>query len=179
MKPSERQWLEDYRDFLNTDEVSVPSELSQRVLKLIKNRTLPSISKVFFKLLILHIPMSVLSLFICDQFGMSPFESNFSLARYFMHFGHSVCMFLCGLFFIGSSIFISGFVLKPHEVIALRNKSYIQSFFLAGISYGSFLMFGAEITLSIAIVWFLGAIFGGMISSEVVFRLLKLLQSPL
>lgn len=174
MKPSERQWLEDYHDFLNTEEVPVPPELSHRVLTLIKRRMFPSVSQIFIKLLMLHIPISILSLLVCDQFGMSPFERNFSLYRYFMYFGHSVCMFLCGSFFIGGSILISGFILRPHEVRALRKKSYIQSFFLAGISYGSFLMFGAQITLSIALVWLLGAILGGMISSEIVFRLLKM-----
>lgn len=179
MKPSERQWLEDYHDFLNTEETPVPPELSHRVLALIKRRMLPSVSQIFIKLLMLHIPIGILSLLVCDQFGMSPFETNFSLARYFMYFGHSFCMFLCGLFFIGGSVLISGFILKPHEVKALRKKSYIQSFFLAGISYGSFLMFGAEITLSIALVWLLGAILGGIISSEIVYRLFKLSQSPL
>jgi hypothetical protein len=170
MKPSERQWLEDYHDFLNTEEVPVPPELSHRVLTLIKRRMLPSVSQIFIKLLILHIPIGILSLFVCDQFGMSPFDSNISLYHYFMYFGHSVCMFLCGSFFIGGSILISSFILKPHEVRALRNKSYIQSFLLAGISYGGFLLFGAEITLSIALVWILGAILGGILSSEVVFR---------
>lgn len=173
MKPSEHQWLKEYHDFLNAEEVPVPPELSHRVLNLIKNRMLPSVSQIFFKLLMLHIPIGILSLFVCDQFGMNPFESNFSLAHYFMYFGHSFCMFLCGLLFIGGSILISGFILSPHEVRALRKKSYLQSFLLAGISYGTFLMFGAEITFSIVLVWLLGAILGGIISSEVVFRLLK------
>ena len=43
MKPSERQWLEDYHDFLNTEEVPVPPELSNRVLTLIKRRMRPSV----------------------------------------------------------------------------------------------------------------------------------------
>jgi len=171
MKPSERQWLQEYHDFLNAEEVSVPPELSQRVLKLIKSKMLPSMPQIFVKLLMLHLPVGILSLFVCDQFGMSPFDTNFSLARYFMYFGHSFCMFLCGSFFIGGSILISGFILNSHEIRALRKKSYIQSFFLAGISYGSFLMFGAEITLNIAILWLLGAILGGIISSEMIFRL--------
>lgn len=179
IKPNERQWLKNYHDFLNTEDITVPPELSHRVLKLIKKRMQPSVTQIFVKLLILHVPIGILSLYVCDQFGMSPFETNFSLARYFMYFGHSFCMFLCGSFFIGGSILISGFILKPQEVRILRKKSYIQSFFLAGVSYGSFLMFGAEITLGVALVWLLGAILGGIISSEIVYRLFKLSQSPL
>lgn len=72
MKPSERRWLEDYHDFLNTEEVPVPTELSNRVLTLIKRRMRPSVSQLFVKLLMLHIPIGILSLLICDQFGMSP-----------------------------------------------------------------------------------------------------------
>lgn len=34
MKPNERQWLKDYHDFLNTEDITVPPELSHRVVDL-------------------------------------------------------------------------------------------------------------------------------------------------
>ncbi len=171
MKQDKTMWFKDFKDFLDAEEVQVPAEVSQRILKYVRGELNPPIYKVFLKLLIVHIPVAFLSLLICDQFGMGPFQKNFSLMQYFMHFGSSVCMFLCGLFFISSSMLVSSVILLPEELRMLKKKSYIHSLFLSLFSIGSFLIFGAQITLSIGFLWILGATIGGIFSSELVYFL--------
>ncbi len=169
MKKNESQWLNEFKEFLNTEGEEVPPHVSQNILNYVKKELNPPIYKIFNKLLIIHIPVAFLSFLICDQFGMGPFQTDFSLMKYFMYFGHSICMFLCGLFFVSSSILASSFILSPDELRMLKKNSYIHSLLLSSFSIGSFLIFGANITLSIGLIWLFGATLGGVFSSQVIY----------
>lgn len=108
-----------------------------------------------------------LSLAICDQFGMSPFDTDFSLTQYFMKFGHSFCMVLCGFLLLGLTGVICQTVLRPEEFLVLKKNVFIQIFFLSVLSLVAFIAFGAEIVIVTFILWLIGALLGGLTAIKI------------
>lgn len=161
-KRTEKEWLEDFQDFLHSGSLPAPSNISQNILKRIKILLHPSAYVVFLKLFGIHAIVGTLSLAICDQFGLNPFNSGLSLSQFFMTFGHSVCMTLCGMVFISFSFIAARIFLTQEEFLVLRKNYFIQSFALSTTSLGILVAFGAETTLNIALLWILGAIIGGL-----------------
>ena len=160
-KITEREWLEDFSDFVSSDGAPVPKNLSQKILGYVHRELNPSSWFVFAKLIGIHSVVGTLSLSICEQFGMSPFNTGLSLAEYFMKFGHSVCMALCGFLFIGISVALAFFILKPEEFFVLKKNSWIQIPSLGLLSLAAFVGFGAEMVFGIGLLWFIGAMLGG------------------
>lgn len=160
-KITEREWLEDFSDFVSSEGASVPDNVSQNILSYVHRELNPSAWYVFAKLMGIHSVVGTLSLSICEQFGMSPFSTGISLAEYFMRFGHSVCMALCGFLFVGLSVAIAFFMLKPEEFSVLKKNSWIQIPSISLLSLAIFIGFGAEIVFGIGFLWFIGAMLGG------------------
>jgi len=164
---TEKKWLEDFSDFVRGGEgVKVPDEISSQILKRIHKEMNPSARAVFMKLLAVHGVVGTLSLTVCDQFGISPFNTGFSLADYFMKFGHSVCMILCGFLFISLTIFLGRLVLRREELMVLKKNVFVQIPALSALSLGVFMILGAEIVLGIAALWLLGAAIGGFLATR-------------
>ncbi|GIL18702.1 MAG: hypothetical protein BroJett040_24530 [Oligoflexia bacterium] len=162
-KNAESHLLNEFHDFANgPQDLSLPIEVQNQILKQVQTALAPSPTQVFFKLAAIHSIIGTLSLGICDQFGMNPFQTGFSLSNYFMKFGHSFCMAMCGFLFVGASILAGTYILNPAERFVLRSHLFLQSFSLSMISLGIFLALGAEIPLVIGFLW----IVGGLISSQ-------------
>jgi hypothetical protein len=87
---------------------------------------------------------------------------SFSLSDYFMKFGHSTCMFLCGVLFLGLSFSLSRFVLWPEELQILKKNAWVQVFGISMISLGMFAKFGGDLVISFVILWLIGAMAGGV-----------------
>ena len=160
---SEKEWLEDFKDFVETKEAIVPEELSQNILARVHKALNPSPWLVFIKLLVIHSVIGTLSLSVCNQFEMNPFNTTFSFSDYFMKFGHSVCMSFCGFIFVSLSVLSAFFILRPEEFTVLKRNSFIQVFILSLLSLAIFLALGAEIVISIGLLWMIGALLGGLI----------------
>lgn len=167
-KISEKEWLEDFQEFVRSEGVPVPASISNVIISQVHKDLNPSPWLVFLKLLGIHSVVGTLSLLICNQFGMSPFQTGFSLSDYFMKFGHSTCMVLCGVLFVGVSVLIGGMVLCPEEVRVLRKNTALEVFGLSAISLGVFAAVGAEIALAIGLLWLGGAMLGGFLSAMIV-----------
>ena len=165
-KMTEKEWLEDFKDFVSSKASPVPEEVSQSILSRIYQELHPSAWLVFAKLLAIHSVVGTLSLAICDQFGLNPFRTGFSLADYFMRLGHSVCMVLCGILFIGLTVTLSRFVLKTEEFSVLSKNAPLQVFSLSVLSLAAFIGFGADILLGIGLLWLIGALFGGILTAK-------------
>ncbi|MGZ3724824.1 MAG: hypothetical protein ACXWQQ_03460 [Pseudobdellovibrio sp.] len=166
------EWLNDYRDFLNAENFSVPADLSENVLAKVQRLVSPSAWAVFFKLLAVHLVTGVASLSICHQFGMNPFNTQYSLADWFMRVGgHHFCMFCCGLLFVSVSLLTAGYLFTFEEVKALKRTELLQNLSLGLISLGLFTAFGVEFVLSIAGLWLLGALIGGFAATTLVGKL--------
>ena len=159
----EKEWLNEFNNFMECDGVKPPESLSQKIL--IKTKKLIDSSPwiVFFKLAGIHSLFGTLSLAVCNQFGLNPFNTSLSLSEYFMTFGYSACMTLCGVTFIAFSIFAAWMILTRDEFYVLKKNYLIQVFSLSLLSLATFVALGAHISLSIAVLWTLGALFGGVV----------------
>lgn len=167
-KITENEWLEDFKDFVEAKDASVPEDVSKKILSYVHRALNPSAWVVFLKLLSIHAVVGTLSLGVCNQFGMSPFHTGFSLSEYFMKFGHSVCMTLCGFLFLGLTVSFSKIVLRPEEFIVLKRNTFVQVFFLSLASIVAFLAFGAELVFGALALWLVGALLGGLATIQLI-----------
>ncbi len=164
MKPSlEKKFLKDFNEFLKAENVEILEKLSRSVFRESQKYLAPKSTLVFVKVLGLHLIAGVFSLIICDQFGIRPFDIGFSLSQYFMTWGHSVCMFLCGLVFLLASMLTALVVLRHEELVVLKKNSWLFILSLVLFSLGFFFVFGAELVLSFTLLWIVGALVGGLI----------------
>ena len=85
--------------------------------------------------------------------------------------GHGPCMILCGVIFIGLSVLAAGYFLTLEETKALRRTGFPQSFALAAVSLGLFATVGAELALTFAGLWLLGALVGGFVATETIWKM--------
>ena len=167
------EWLQEYQEFINSDE-SVPKDTDQLVYSKIQTLLNPNSLVVFMKILVVHLAVGFLSLSICHQFGINPFNTDRSLADWMMDVGgHHFCMIGCGILFVGLGILASGFFLTIEEVNALKRTHYLQTLVLGLISLGFFVSFGADFAIGIAALWLLGGFIGGFAATETVLRLKK------
>ena len=171
----QKKWLNEYQAFLNSDEVVVPAEATSKVFSRMQELINPSAWTVFFKVLGIHVAVGFLSLSFCHQFGMNPFGTDSSLDNWFMSmWGHSTCMIACGTLFLSSSILSAGYFLSIEEVKALKRTEFIQTFSLGAVSLALFTVFGAELAISFAGLWLLGALVGGFVATEALWKIRSL-----
>ncbi|MES2966634.1 MAG: hypothetical protein V4668_02515 [Patescibacteria group bacterium] len=168
---NKNEWVKDYEEFLEADTVSVPQALSKTILTKIGKLMDPSPLSVFGKVALIHAVVGFFSLSICHQFGVNPFGTQASLADWFMAVGgHSVCMIGCGILFMGGSLLASGYFLTLEETRALRRTGFPQFFGLGILSLGLLATLGAELALTIGGLWLLGAMMGGFVATEMVWK---------
>ena len=167
MKNNNMDWLAEYEEFLNADKTAIPEAVNLRILASLKKLVNPSPFIVFFKVLGIHSVISFLSLSICHQFGLNPFNTERSLADWMMSTGgHHACMIGCGVLFVGLSLFLAGYLLSIEEVIALKKTKVLQTISLGVISLSLLIAVGAQVALTIGVLWFVGAVIGGMVAVE-------------
>lgn len=169
-----KEWMNDYSEFLNAEEILVPRQLNQKVFESIQVLLNPSAYMVFVKLLGVHLVVGFFSLAICHQFDMNPFGTTHSLSDWFMEmWGHNICMIGCGITFVSFSILAAGYFLTVEEVKALRRTEFIQTLSLGVVSLGILAAFGAELALAFTGLWLLGALLGGFLATEIVWKIGK------
>lgn len=113
-----------------------------------------------------------LSLSICHQFGLNPFQTDKSLAEWFMGVGgHNLCMVLCGLLFQSLGILLAGVYISQEEVQVLRKNQLVQLPALGFVSLILFAIFGAQLVLQFAALWLFGAIVGGCLATRCIHTL--------
>ncbi len=172
MNKHQQNLNKDYQDFLKSDQIQIPTQLKESTALKIQRLIKPNAWIVFFKLLGVHSVVGGLSLSICHQFGLNPFNTEKSLADWFMTVGgHNICMLGCGVLFVSISFLAAGFLFSIEEVRALRKHDLLNNLSLGVISLGAFAAFGAELALGIAGLWLLGGFIGGLASMAAVFKL--------
>jgi hypothetical protein len=172
------EWLDEFNEFVSQENVEVPVSLSERVLDRMESLINPDPKNVFAKILGIHLIVGFLSLAVCHQFDMNPFGTSFSLESVFMKMGgHNVCMIFCGVLFVGLSLSAAGFFLSIEEVRALKRTEFLQALSLGVISLGIFAFAGAELALTFAGLWLLGALIGGFVATETVWQIKRVFYS--
>lgn len=169
-KITEKKWLDDFHEFITAGDEGAPS-LDPSLFSQVRSDLNPSPWLVFAKLLGIHSVVGTLSLAICDQFGITPFQTGFSLSDYVMKFGHSTCMVFCGFLFISLSVLLTVSIVGHDQLRILKKNAPLQVFGLSMISLGIFAALGAELTAAVALLWLFGALAGGLIITTLPRRL--------
>lgn len=159
---SEKKISTDFKQFIDLQPIELPNTIAELILHKVKKDLEPSVKIIFTKLILTQGVVGTLSLAICDQFGINPFGTQFSLADYFMKFGHHFCMFSCGFLFIGLGIGLGRQLLSFAEYNVLKQSYFLQVIIMTILSLGVFAMVGAELTVLISLFWLIGAIMAGM-----------------
>lgn len=166
-KFSEKEWLEDFQSFAQSEGIKVPRELTEKISREVYADLNPPAWMVFGKIVLIQASVGTLSLAICSQFDLNPFGTGFTLSDYFMKFGHSACMVFCGVLFLALGIGTARLFLSFEEAAVLRKNAPLQILGLSGISLGLFAVAGAELLLSLALLWLLGAMLGGLVAAYI------------
>jgi hypothetical protein len=162
MKSKQKRLSSDYNFFLKNE--NTPFENKHFLHKQIQRRLFPSPAKVLVKILGVHLFVGTLSLSVCDQFGLNPFGTSQFLTSWFMSWGHSFCMILCGGFFASATFLISQLLLSFEEVETLQRSRFTQIAAIMLLSLGTFFFLGADFVGSLVLLWSLGALVGGISS---------------
>lgn len=173
MNPKERDiWMKEFAEFSQTPEpdFQVPPTLFSKL----KARLFPNPWKVFGKIAILHGAVGFLSLGICNQFGLNPFNTTYSLSDLFMSTaGHRFCMVACGVFFVATTYLLANLFLTLEELESVRAYEWLQLAVLSLGSIAAFYFFGAELVGTFVGLWLAGALVGGFLSIEASFKFRK------
>lgn len=159
------QWIKEFEEFSqgSSETLQVPPSLYSKI----KKRLFPSPWKVFGKIASIHALVGFLSLGLCTQFGLDPFNTTYSLSEWFMKVGgHNICMIFCGVFFISMTYLLANMLLNLEEFEAIRKYGWLQVGILSLGSLAAFHFLGGEIVASFGLLWLVGAFFGGIISIE-------------
>ncbi|MCK6597666.1 MAG: hypothetical protein L6Q37_04820 [Bdellovibrionaceae bacterium] len=169
-KKEHDEWIKEFNEFCDdsSSNIVVPSHLFEKI----RNELFPNPWKVFSKIAIIHGVVGFLSLGICNQFGLNPFNTIYSLSDYFMKTaGHNFCMLACGVLFISTTYLFSNIFLTLEEVESVRKYEWLQLGVLSLASLASFYFFGAELVGTFVGLWLLGAVIGGVLSIELSFKI--------
>ena len=157
----------DYEDFINSEGSMPPQELDTKIISFVRYDLSPDMKIVFSKLLGIQAFVGVLTLLFCPQFELS-LTNNHDLYHYFHYtFGTYGCFAICGALFIGSGAIFASYLLKKSEVKKIRSNKSLCYLAISLIAVSLFILFGAEIYLTAALAWLIGAILGGLLMVEI------------
>lgn len=157
----------EYNDFINSKGAMPPKELDSKIISFVKYDINPNMKIVFLKLLGIQVFIGILTLLFCPQFELS-LTKNYDLYHYFHYtFGIYGCYAICGALFIGSGAIFASYLLRKSEVEKIKMNKLLYYPAISLIVVSLFLLFGAEIYLTVALVWLTGAILGGLLMIEV------------
>ncbi|OGQ22977.1 MAG: hypothetical protein A3I05_06050 [Deltaproteobacteria bacterium RIFCSPLOWO2_02_FULL_44_10] len=163
-------WQREFKEFLEID-VSRFNPPKAFFTKL-ERRLFPHPWMVFSKVAFVHVIFGLLSLSVCNQFGLNPFDTNFSLSDWFMKIGgHGLCMSLCGILFMASTYLFSNLFLTLEELESIQRHKWLQTGVFGLVSLAAFYFFGAQLVGAFTLLWLLGALIGGVLSLELSYRL--------
>lgn len=166
---------EDFKEFMSSEGVAPPNELSEKILNHVRKDLDPSHITVFSKLLGVQAFIGILTMLFCPQFSLS-LTNNHDVYHYFHYtFGESICMAICGSIFIGSGAVFASFLLNSGEIRKISQSKYLYYFSICSLSVLAFMLLGVETYLKLTAFWVLGAFCSGLI----LFELGKLINSRL
>jgi hypothetical protein len=167
-----REWISEFKDFMNEDQAVVPKELQTKVMSKMHGLLNPHPFRVFNKVLAIHLGVGLISLAFCHQFGLNPFQTEFSLDNWFMKVGgHHFCMVACGFLYVALGLLAANYWLTIEELKALKRTGFLQISTLGLVSLALFYFFGGELVLGMAGLWLLGGLIAGFLTNQVVWKL--------
>ena len=163
---------QEFKEFMEASPIDPPQKLFSTILGQIHKRMSPSPFLVFAKIALIVAFVGVFNLTLCPQFGLS-FARESGLMQFFMSFGEHGCRIACGIFFLGSGLFVATLVLQPEDIRVARKTRFIQISALGALALVGFVALGGDVYFKAAIFWLLGSVIGGLCTLEVGFVLKK------
>lgn len=152
----------DFNDFLNTSK-KAPLEMDNQVLNYINSELNPSHKLIFYKLVLIHGFIGLLTMLFCPQFSLS-LTNNYQLFHYFHHtFGEAVCSIICGAIFLGSGTIFAAALLNPLQIKKIKDSQLLYYVSLSIITVSIFTVLGMDLYLKLVFFWILGAVGASMI----------------
>lgn len=136
----------------------------------ISTRLNPPWSRLFKKLAVVHVLTSLITLSLCSQMGVRLFFDGPGLMEAFMVFGFWTCMGLCGAFYIGASFLTLALFVDLDERNKFQRKIPLVVSLLSIVSLGFLLLWGASVSLAVALVWLAGAELAGILGFKLISR---------
>lgn len=162
-KNDPKSWAEDFQFFLDVPAAKPPAHIQEEIFRIVHQDLNPTLWMVLAKLGGIHAFVGSLSLLLCSQFGIG---QGYNLMHAFMSYGAFACMSFCGALFLGLTVFIAGFVLSNPELKKIRATGYAPIALLGLMSLVVLFSFGAEIALTFALFWLIGAVAAGAVLTE-------------
>ncbi len=166
-------WEGEFLAFVNSDPVSPPALLTEKLKITVSQDLRSAIWKIFSKLAGLQTACATLTLLFCPQFKIG-FAKHDYLADLFQHSEGFGFMIVCGMIFLSGGAVIAPFFFNQAEMKAIERS--VLSYFpiTALLAVMLFYSLGADIYWPLALPWFLGGTLGSVIGFELVkyFRLL-------
>lgn len=160
-------WERDLMDFVESEPVTPPSILSERITSTVKQDLKLSVWKIFAKLAGIQAACATLTLFFCPQFEMG-FTKHDYLAYLVQQTDGFGFMIVCGVIFLGGGAVMAPFFLNQAETKAIENSVLIFFPSVTLLAVLFFFLLGADVAWSLAFPWFLGGTFGSLIGFEFV-----------
>jgi hypothetical protein len=158
-------WEGEFLEFVNSDPVTPPALLTEKLKIIISQDLRPAIWKIFFKLAGMQAACATLTLFFCPQFEIG-FAKHDYLAGLVQHSEGFAFMFVCGMIFLGSGAVIAPFFFKQAETKAIARSVLIYFPTAAFLAVMLFYSLGADIDWTLALPWFSGGTLGSVTGFE-------------
>ena len=142
---------------------TIAAAMESELLGKLKSRLFPDTKILFLKILFIHIIVGLVSLLICNQFNLNPFQTSQSLSNWFMEVGgHHFCMLACGIFFMAATFIAGNFFISLEELMLIRKHQLLHSLIICLLSLFAFAFFGAKIFSIFGVLWLLGGLIGSL-----------------
>ena len=156
--------------FLAAEPVEPPPAAVLAIRSEVSKELHPSPWLVLVRLFILVCSSGALTLLVCPHFGLG-YGSMFGMMDLVMRYGDHFCQALCGSIFIGVGTILAAIVLRPEELVVIRRHRVLQLTVVSAGVLGLFVCAGAAAISTLGLFWMIGALFGGLLTFEIGFRL--------
>jgi hypothetical protein len=158
-------WEREFLEFVNSDPVTPPAVLSEKLKTTVSQDLKPAIWKIFSKLASMQAVCATLTLFFCPQFEIG-FAKHDYLADLIQRSDGFGFMLVCGMIFLGGGAAIAPIIFKQAEIKAIERSVLIYFPTAALFAVILFYSVGADIDWTLALPWFLGGTLGSLIGFE-------------
>ncbi len=160
-------WERKFLEFINSDPVSPPTHLEEKLKNTVSQDLKPAIWIIFSKLAGVQAVCATLTMFFCPQFeiGFAKHDLLSDLVQHSEGFGF---MMVCGMIFLSGGAVIAPFFLKQAEMKAIDRSVLIYFPIAALFALMLFYSLGADVAWVLALPWFLGGTLGSVFGFELV-----------
>ncbi len=166
-KEEYRGWEKEFLEFVDSDPVTPPAILTEKLRATIGDDLRPALWKIFAKLAGIQAVCATLTLFFCPQFEVG-FTKHDHLADLVQHSEGVGFMLVCGMIFLSGGAVIAPFFLRKVEMKAIERSVLVYFPSAALFAVMLFYLLGADIEWTRALPWFAGGTLGSVIGFELV-----------